>query len=148
MIMATFARASVAHKQDGSQVASGVPRYEAGQNGQAIMVEEGTTNLYADGDYAAGVATHPVRSGPWSVVPDPTGRWAGNVLKANPHTATAYHGRDIGVAIGTTYAATVWCYVSPDCNITSTRLVWEGGSTVTSHYNMAEIGRASCRERV
>ena len=45
MIMATFARASVAHKQDGSQVASGVPRYEAGQNGQAIMVEEGTVNL-------------------------------------------------------------------------------------------------------
>lgn len=45
MIMATFTRASVAHKQDGSQVASGVPRYEAGQNGQAIMVEEGTVNL-------------------------------------------------------------------------------------------------------
>jgi len=41
----TFARASVAYKQDGSSVASGVPRYETGTYGQAIMIEEGTTNL-------------------------------------------------------------------------------------------------------
>lgn len=41
----TFTRASVAYKQDGSQVASGVPRYEDGKFGQGIMVEEGTTNL-------------------------------------------------------------------------------------------------------
>lgn len=140
MIMATFTRASVAHKQDGSQVASGVPRYEAGQNGQAIMVEEGTVNLYADGDYAAGVATHPVRSGPWSVVADPTGRWVGNVLRANPHTGTAYHGRDIAVTLDTTYTATVWCYVSPDCDLSATRLVWEGGATIHTFYNMAAKG--------
>lgn len=48
MIMATFTRASVAHKQDGSQVASGVPRYETGLSGQAVMVEEGTVNLLAN----------------------------------------------------------------------------------------------------
>lgn len=42
---ATFTRASVAYKQNGTQVASGAPRYETGKFGQAIMVEEGTTNL-------------------------------------------------------------------------------------------------------
>ena len=40
----TFARASVAYQLDGSQVLSGIPRYETGQFGQAIMVEEGTIN--------------------------------------------------------------------------------------------------------
>ncbi|UJF36626.1 LamG domain-containing protein [Paenibacillus hexagrammi] len=39
-----FVRATIAVKQDLSQVASGVPRYEAGKFGQAIMIEEGTTN--------------------------------------------------------------------------------------------------------
>ncbi len=42
---ATFSRASVAYKKDGSLVASGVPRYETGKFGQAIMLEEPTTNL-------------------------------------------------------------------------------------------------------
>lgn len=40
----TFIRASVAYKLDGSQVASGIPRYETGKFGQAVMLEEGTTN--------------------------------------------------------------------------------------------------------
>ena len=40
---ASFSRGSIACKQDGSQVANGVPRFEAGKFGQAIMVEEGTT---------------------------------------------------------------------------------------------------------
>lgn len=44
-VAGTFARASVAYKQDGSQVGSGAPRYEAGQFGQAILVEAATTNL-------------------------------------------------------------------------------------------------------
>ena len=41
----TFSRSSIAYKQDGTQVAVGVPRYETGTYGQAIMIEEGTTNL-------------------------------------------------------------------------------------------------------
>lgn len=41
----TFSRSSVAYKSDGTQVASGVPRFEAGKFGQAVMVEEGATNL-------------------------------------------------------------------------------------------------------
>ncbi len=43
--IAAFSRPSVAYKQDGSQVAAGVPRYEAARFGQGIMIEEGTTNL-------------------------------------------------------------------------------------------------------
>jgi len=44
--IATFTRASTAYKQDGSQVASGVPRFEAVDGGrQGLTVEEGTTNL-------------------------------------------------------------------------------------------------------
>lgn len=42
---ATFSRSSIAYKQDGTQVTSGSPRYEAGKFNQGIMIEEGTTNL-------------------------------------------------------------------------------------------------------
>ncbi|SHL06496.1 hypothetical protein SAMN02745123_04048, partial [Desulforamulus aeronauticus DSM 10349] len=45
LLNATFSRSSVAYEQDGSQVAVNQPRYEAGKFGQALMVEEGTTNL-------------------------------------------------------------------------------------------------------
>jgi hypothetical protein len=41
----TFSRSSVAYKKDGTQVASGQPRFEAGKFGRGIMIEEGTTNL-------------------------------------------------------------------------------------------------------
>jgi hypothetical protein len=57
---ATFSRSSVAYKQDGQQVAANVPRYEAGQFGSGILVEEGTTNLLTnpsfEGIYVSGVA--------------------------------------------------------------------------------------------
>lgn len=62
MLKANFTRASVAYLKDGTQVASGVPRFEWGRfgtpsfvgehNNKAIMVEEGTTNLLtAPNDY-------------------------------------------------------------------------------------------------
>lgn len=41
----TFTRNSVAYLSDGSQVASGVPRFEDGKFGKALMLEEGTTNI-------------------------------------------------------------------------------------------------------
>jgi len=40
----TFARNSVAYTGNGTQVGVNVPRFEAGKFGQAVMVEEGTTN--------------------------------------------------------------------------------------------------------
>ena len=42
----TFTRNSIAYKSDGSQVAANQPRFEQGQFGKAIMMEEGTTNLF------------------------------------------------------------------------------------------------------
>lgn len=41
----TFARASVAYNDDGTQVASGVPRYKTGKFGNGVWIEEGSTNL-------------------------------------------------------------------------------------------------------
>jgi len=41
----SFARASTAYKQDGTQVGVDESRYETGQFGQTVMVEEGTTNI-------------------------------------------------------------------------------------------------------
>lgn len=41
----SFARNSVAYNSDGSQVAVNVPRYQAGKFGQAVLIEEETTNL-------------------------------------------------------------------------------------------------------
>ncbi|MEL7568790.1 MAG: LamG-like jellyroll fold domain-containing protein [Dehalobacterium sp.] len=45
-VNAIFTRSSIAYKQDGTQVASNSPRYEAGKFNQGIMIEEGTTNLF------------------------------------------------------------------------------------------------------
>jgi len=46
----TFARNSVAYTSDGTQVAVNVPRFEQGKFGQAVLVEEGTTNLISNGN--------------------------------------------------------------------------------------------------
>jgi len=43
-VSATFTRASVAYLSDGTKVEAGQPRFEQGKFGQAVMVEEGTTN--------------------------------------------------------------------------------------------------------
>ncbi|MGB9791517.1 MAG: phage tail spike protein [Thermacetogeniaceae bacterium] len=57
---ATFTRSSVAHLSNGTQVAANSPRYEAGRFAQAIMIEEGTTNLLTnpsfEGTYVSGLA--------------------------------------------------------------------------------------------
>jgi len=45
VVTATFTRSSVAYKLDGTQVSTETPRYETGKFGQAVMVEEGTTNV-------------------------------------------------------------------------------------------------------
>ena len=50
-IMPTFTRASKAYLSDGTEVDAGVPRFEAGQFGQAVLVEEGTTNLFINPDF-------------------------------------------------------------------------------------------------
>lgn len=60
---ATFARSSVAYKSDGSQVAIDAPRYETGKYGQAVMVEEGTTNLLKNASFEVYTGTTGVADG-------------------------------------------------------------------------------------
>jgi len=52
----TFARNSVAYTSDGAQVAANQPRFEQGQFGQAVLVEERTTNLNSDPFFKTGVS--------------------------------------------------------------------------------------------
>lgn len=50
----SFSRNSVAYLSNGQQVAAGVPRFEPGRFGQAVMVEEGTTNLLSNPGFESG----------------------------------------------------------------------------------------------
>jgi len=52
----SFSRNSIAYLSDGTQVAANQPRFEQGQFGQAVMVEEGTTNLNSDPFFKTGVS--------------------------------------------------------------------------------------------
>jgi len=53
-IQLTFIRPSVAYTSNGAQVGVNVPRFEAGKFGQAVMVEEGTTNLLQNPSFETG----------------------------------------------------------------------------------------------
>ena len=48
--MPTFTRDSKAYSPDGTEVDAGVARFEDGKFDKAVLVEEGTTNLLADGN--------------------------------------------------------------------------------------------------
>ena len=47
-ILATFTRASVSYLPDGTQVASGIARYDTARISRGIMIEEGTINLLTE----------------------------------------------------------------------------------------------------
>jgi len=47
-VRVAFTRNSVAYTSNGMQVAVDVPRYETGKFGQAIMIEEGTRNIFTN----------------------------------------------------------------------------------------------------
>lgn len=64
----TFSRSSVAYKQDGTQVAANVPRYETGKFNQAVMVEEGTQNLLKNASFEVYTGTNGVADGWTSLV--------------------------------------------------------------------------------
>jgi len=58
-IQLTFIRPSVAYTSNGAQVGANVPRFEAGKFGQAVMVEEETTNLANNPTFSGDVGTTP-----------------------------------------------------------------------------------------
>jgi hypothetical protein len=53
----TFTRNSVAYLSDGTQVAANVPRFEQGKFGKAVLVEEGTENLFDNPGWLSGDLT-------------------------------------------------------------------------------------------
>ena len=55
-VLPTFTRASTAYKEDGTSVASGVPRIES----SGVKIEEGTTNLMLSGSYDFHNAGYPL----------------------------------------------------------------------------------------
>jgi len=106
---------------------------------EGIAVEEATTNLYSDGDFAL-KTLHTVRDGPWTF---PTGVYGPNgsqVIMVIADGTTSYHGKDITVVIGTTYTMSCWIYVSGNCDSTSTALRGEQGFAGYGYYNLSNKG--------
>lgn len=123
--LATFTRASTAYKQDGSQVASGVPRFEAVDGGrQGVMVEEGTTNLLTANQ--ASVETDLSGLNDWTTTGqhtftrDTTRAWHGNACAkiisnyAGTQTVTIGTGNQYTpVTPSKVYTATIHCSGTP-----------------------------------
>lgn len=103
-----------------------------------VAVEEGTVNLYADGDYESG-QLHPVMRDGWEIVnddsPKPQGNLGPKVLKCSrTDGVNTWHGRDIPISPNTTYTVSVWVWISPDFEGSAVRLVIEqaGGTLARS----------------
>jgi len=131
----TFTRSSVAYKSNGTQVAANIPRFETGKFGQAIMVEEGTTNLvfnpYAKNDLS-GISTvgtgsnititrstslptgSPFTTGVQGTIPTAV---ADNNLVFYYSNATSELNGVIPVSGNTTYTLSVWLYIPANSNI-------------------------------
>jgi hypothetical protein len=98
-----------------------------------------TTNLYADGDFAAR-ALHPVRSGTWAFINDPRDPTK-TVLRALPSGSNQYHGRDIPAVVSTVYSLQMEVYVSVDFNGTSVQMYPEqGGGGASVPYDLTKKG--------
>ena len=106
---ATFTRASTAYKQDGSSVASGVPRYETGKFNQAVTVEEGTTNLLVNPGFESGDTGWTKSSAAIENVAGWEGSWRGRM---NLNGSEPDHGRLYQtVAVTAEQSYTVSAYV-------------------------------------
>lgn len=128
----TFARTGVAYNPDtGAQIATGTPRYVTGKSGSAIYIEEGTTNIFADGTppTTQTLSVTTANSGKWTV----SVRGNGSVISsAGTATATGYGVATAGTpnSITVTGAGTVVYTVSGvDAN---TRIQVENKSYATS----------------
>jgi hypothetical protein len=110
----SFSRASVAYKSDGTQVSSGLPRYESGNFGSAIMVEEGTTNLLTENQ--ASVETDTTGYGSVSgatLTKDTIEHWHGGaslkiVTPGSVNQEGAISTFVSGLTVSVNYSASVW----------------------------------------
>lgn len=114
----SFSRSSVAYKQDGTQVAANVPRFEAGKFNGAVMVEESTTNLLtvaqAEGTATASYVSHCV------VTPADTmhSRHGGSALEVawDGTAGDAFVAYNLlsSLTASTPYALEVWVYAESE----------------------------------
>lgn len=111
----TFSRASVAYLDDGTQIPSGAPRYQAGAPGfgQAVMVEEGTTNLLTANQASVETDTTGFGSSGATISRDTTKAWHGaaslKVVTAGA-VITEWAGVNFAGAVSTTYTISVWVW--------------------------------------
>jgi hypothetical protein len=143
-----FVRPTVANMRDGSQVASGVARYEAGQFGQGLMIEEGTTNFYgnpsAEADLTGWSAVYRcnlVRDNAYAW----HGQWSAEFTTTSPG-ASFYGvcgGGDImGPAIGGTYTASMWVrpYQGHSMAVQIELICFDSGGGVVGQYSSGFSG--------
>jgi hypothetical protein len=128
----TFSRNSVAYKSDGTQVAANVPRFEPGKFGQAVMVEEGTTNLVTNPSFESGnTGWHLDCGGAIENQPGWHGNWRGRIVKDGTE---AGHGRIYqgGIAVTPGRPYTLSCYAKALSGATRFLLIiqWRDASNV------------------
>ncbi|AFK87700.1 hypothetical protein Tsac_2847 [Thermoanaerobacterium phage THSA-485A] len=109
---ASFARNSNAYLSNGILVTANTPRYETGQFGQAIMIEEGTTNLVTNGSFENGISgcgSYASGTSP-TISQDTIGFIGAHSLKivSNNTTAISTWLPAVSITAGTTYTFT--CY--------------------------------------
>ncbi len=107
----TFTRSSVAYLSDGTQVAANTPRFEQGKFGQAVMVEEGTTNLLTVNQSSVETDTTGFVTLNSTISRDTVEHWVGGAsLKCVTSNISAFEGFYLDAAItgGSTYTASVY----------------------------------------
>jgi len=151
-ITATFSRAGVAYKQDGTQVASGIPRFEAGRTGKALMIEEGTDNLLSGAGavsldatsciYALGTKTN-LGNGRWRLA-NPSGSIS--VFRLLCRSGTLINGESYAIAINADNNTGALCWIDwCDVPVTPTyiapgRTVWiSSRATYDATYRYVDI---------
>lgn len=107
----TFTRASVAYLSDGTEVASGEPRFEDGQFGKGILVEEPTENLLSAAGSQAFAAAYWTKTNCTLVTgqTDPGGGTTAEKLVENAGTGTKQATR---AALMTTSSPGAWSVIA------------------------------------
>jgi hypothetical protein len=129
-----FTRASVAYKQDGTQVVANQPRFETGKFDQAVMVEEGTTNLLTANQSSVETDTTGLNATADATISrDTVEKWHGvaslKVVTAGIGTAEGFYTESINVTPSATYTASVWLKGSGTVNL-RIREIDSAGATI------------------
>lgn len=127
----TFTRASVAYNAEGGSVSSGAPRYEAGAFGNAVWVEEGTTNLLSANQSSVETDTTGFGNNTGTLSRDTTTAWTGSASLKLVTTTTG--DKWISVNGSTTLGSFTTCFaVTPNQSYTfSAYLKSDGTAAVT-----------------